>query len=104
MFLKSWNFLQMIFGWEQSEKQQHYKKLKQIRYFNIINIAECWWTSESSVIIQSWSTQFPVATFSQIALFGSWAFAMSLRCEKWSVICEYQCFFLFDIQQWPVLS
>ena len=23
------------------EKQQHYKKLKQIRHFNIINIAEC---------------------------------------------------------------
>ena len=23
------------------EKQQHYKKLKQTRYFNIINIAEC---------------------------------------------------------------
>ena len=22
-------------------KQQHYKKFKQIRYFNIINIAEC---------------------------------------------------------------
>ena len=22
-------------------KQQHYKKLKQIRYFNVINIAEC---------------------------------------------------------------
>ena len=22
-------------------KQQHYKKLKQIRYFNIINIAKC---------------------------------------------------------------
>ena len=24
-------------------KQQHYKKLKQIRYFNIINTAEFWW-------------------------------------------------------------
>ena len=89
-------------------KQQHYKKFKQTRYLNIINIVECWckigFTSEGFVINQSWSTQFPVATFSQIALFGSWAFAMSLRCEKWSVICEYQCFFLFDIQQWPVLS
>ena len=26
---------------EMGVKQQHYKKLKQIRYFNIINIAEC---------------------------------------------------------------
>ena len=24
-------------------KQQHYKRLKQIRYFNIIDIAECLW-------------------------------------------------------------
>ena len=57
-------------------KQQHYKELKQIRYFNIINTAECWCeigcTSEDSVIHQSWSTRFPMATFSQLALFGSW--------------------------------
>ena len=32
------------------EKQQYYKKLKHIKYFNIINIAGCWCTSESSVI------------------------------------------------------
>ena len=35
-------------------KQQHYKKLKQIRYFNIINIVECWYeigcTADGSVI------------------------------------------------------
>ena len=30
MFSKSRNFLQMVFGWQQREKQQHYKKLKQI--------------------------------------------------------------------------
>ena len=56
-------------------KKQHYKKLKQISYFNIINIAECWcktsFTSEGSVITQSWSTQFPVATFFQMDPFGS---------------------------------
>ena len=38
-------------------KQQHYKKLKQIRYCNIINIAECCCeigsTSEGSVINQN---------------------------------------------------
>ena len=40
-------------------KQQHYNKLKQIRYFNVINIAKCWCeigcifcTSEGSVINQ----------------------------------------------------
>ena len=32
-------------------KQQHNNKLKQISYFNIINIAEC--TSEGSAINQS---------------------------------------------------
>ena len=85
MFSKSCNFLQMIFGWEQSEEQQHYKNLKQIRYFTILNIAECWCTSEDSVIIQSWSTQFPVATFSQRALFGSCATCILLcLCDAWN--------------------
>ena len=44
-------------------KRQHYKRLIQIKYFNIISIAECCCefgcTSEGSVINQSWSTQFP---------------------------------------------
>ena len=39
------------------EKQQHYNKFKQIRYFNIINIAECLCeigcTSDGSAINQS---------------------------------------------------
>ena len=59
-------------------KQKHYNKLKQIWYFNVIDIAECWCeigctlcTSEGSVINQSWSMQFPIATFSQTALFDS---------------------------------
>ena len=38
-------------------KQYHYKKLKQIRHFNIINIAECSYeigcTAEGSVINQN---------------------------------------------------
>ena len=50
--------------WIKGGKQQHYQKLKQIRYFSIINIAECYCTSKGSVINQSWSMQFPVATFS----------------------------------------
>ena len=68
-------------------KQQLYKKLKQIRYFNFINIAECWWkidcTSEGSVINQSWSTQFPVATFCQMALLGSWTTCYVSATCKW---------------------
>ena len=85
------------------EKQQRYKKLKHIRCFNIINIAECWWeigcTSDGSVINQCWSMHYPVGTFSQMALFGLWAACyVSRTCEK--VICKCQCFSLFDIQQW----
>ena len=52
------------------------EKLKQIRYFDIINIAECLCEigciSEGSVINQSWSKQVPVAAFSQMALLGPW--------------------------------
>ena len=68
-------------------KQQHYKKLKQIGYSNIINIAECWreidCASEASVINQNSSTQFPVATFPQMVLFGSRTTCyISAMCEK----------------------
>ena len=68
-------------------KQQHYKKLKQIRYFNIVNIAECLCeigcTSEGSVINQSWSTHLLVDTFFQMALFVSWTtWCVSATCEK----------------------
>ena len=54
------------------KKQQNYKKLKKIWYFNIINIAECRCevgsTSEVSVINQSSSTQLLVAIFFQMAV------------------------------------
>ena len=89
-------------------KQQNYKKLKQIRYFNIANIAECWCgiscTSEGSVINQSWSTHFLVDTFFQMALFVSWTTYMSLRRVKKLAICEWQCFCLFDTQKWSASS
>ena len=68
------------------EKQQHYNNRKQIRYFNIINISECWCEIvcifEDSVINQSSSTQFLVATFSQMVLFDSWAI--------WYVFATYE--------------
>ena len=51
-------------------------------------------TSKSSVINQSWSTQSP--------LHGQ--LVVSLRHAKRLVICKFQSFCLFDIQQWLVLS
>ena len=63
-------------GENKEKKQQHYKKYKQIIYFNIINLPEYWCEIscglKGSVINQNWSTQFLVAKFSQIALFDSW--------------------------------
>ena len=61
-------FCKWLSGKNKGKKQQRYKKLKQIWYFNVINIAECWYkigcTSKGSVINQSSSTQLPVTTFS----------------------------------------
>ena len=99
----------MIFGWEQGEewgKHQHYNKLKQIRYLNVINIAECWCeigctlcTYEGSVIKQSWSTQFPVATFSQMALLDLWTtWCVSATCEKVGLLSPSLKFPLKEIQ------
>ena len=92
-------------------KQQHCKKLKQIRYFNITNITEYWCeigcTSEGSIINRSWITQYLLAIFSQRfpnsqMVYGQ--LAMSLRCMKRLVLYKCQCFCLFDVQQWSVLS
>ena len=60
----------MIFGWDQRLKNN-----------NITRNSSC--TSKGSVINQRWSTQFPFATFSHIALFGSWTTCfVSATCEK----------------------
>ena len=76
-------FWKWFSGENKEEKQQHYMTLKQIRYFNVINIVECWCNTEGSVMIQSWSTQFPTATFSQMALYDSWTMSyVSAMCEK----------------------
>ena len=102
--LSATDFLVRIKG----AKQKHFKKIKQIRYFNIINIALCWWeidcTFEGSVINQSWSSHFPVATFSQMALFRSWPTCHISTISEGVFICKCQCFCLFNIQQWSVLS
>ena len=88
-------------------KQQHYNKCKQIRYFNIINISECWWeitcSSEGKVEVHN----FSLLHFSRWLCLIHGQLAMSLRRVKEvcnMVICKCQCFYLFDIQVWSVLS
>ena len=89
-------------------KPQHYMKLKQIRYFDIINIAECWCkidsTFEGSVISQVEVGNIALLHFSKWLCLVHGQLAMSLRHVKRSVICKCQCFCLFIIQQWSVLS
>ena len=96
------------------EKQQHYKKLKQIRYFNIFNIINILIMlsddAKSAVLLKVLSlTKVEVLNFSLLQ-FPAWLclvhgqLAMSLRRAKMSVIYKFQCFCLFYIQKWSVLS
>ena len=66
--------------------------------------------AKSTVILRVSSlTKVPVRNF-RLLHFPKWLclihgeLAMTLRRVKKSVICKYQCFCLFDIQQWSVLS
>ena len=82
-------------------KQQHYKKRKQIRYFNTVNIAE-WWCESAVVLkvpslVDMRSTQFLVATFLQLALLIHGQLSVSLRRVERSVICKCQLFCYSDI-------
>ena len=99
-------FCKWFSGKNKGEKQQHYKKLKQISYFNFINIAECWCeigcTSEGLTKVQV--RNFPLLHFPRWLCLVHGKLAMSLWRVKRSVICKCQCFCLFDIQQWSVLS
>ena len=65
-------FCKWFSGKNKGKKQQNYKKLKKIWYFNVINIAECWCevgsTSEVSVINESSSMQLLVALFFQMVV------------------------------------
>ena len=93
MFSQSCNFLEVYVSTrsdflvrKNSGKQQHYHKRKHNRYFNIIKIVECWrkigCISEVSVINQSSSTQFLVATFSQMA--SVWFMGnLTCICDMW---------------------
>ena len=95
-------------------KQHYYKKYKRIRYlniFNIINILTLLSADAKSVILLRVLplTKVEVPNF-LLLHFPRWfclvngQLAMSLRRVKRSVICKFQCFCLFDIQQWSVLS
>ena len=55
--------------------------------------------SERSIVNQSSSTQFLVATFSPIALFDPLTTTMPLRHVKMLVICKSQCVCPSDIQK-----
>ena len=83
----------MIFGRKQGQENKHYNKRKQIRYFNIINIAERWCeigcTSKTSITNPKL----------KYAVSSSYIF---LDDSTWLYKC--QCFCLFDIQKWSVLS
>ena len=89
-------------------KQQYYKKRKQIKYFNIINIAK-WWC-ESAVLLRFPSLtkvevgNFPLLHFPRWLCLVREQLDMSLRHVEKSVQCKYQCFCHFDIQKWSVLS
>ena len=71
-------FCKWFSGKNKGEKQQHYKKLKQISYFNFINIAECWCeigcTSEGLTKVQV--RNFPLLHFPD----GSAWFMDNLLC------------------------
>ena len=89
-------------------KQCYYKKRKQIRYlntFNIINILTLLSAdAKSAILLRVPSlTKVQVRNF-PLLLFPRWFclvnrhFALSLRHVKRSVICKFQCLWLFDIQ------
>ena len=95
-------------------KQHYYKKGKQIGYltiFNIINILTFLSTDGQSALLLRVPSlpKIEVRNFS-LLYFPRWfcvvygQLAMSPRRVKKSVICKFQCFYLFDIQQWSVLS
>ena len=73
-------------------KQQHYKKLKKIRYFNIINIAGGWWGSQSTTKVQVHN--FPLLHFPKWLCLVHAQLAIFLRCVKRLVICKCKCLFL----------
>ena len=78
-------------------KNHYYKKYKQIIYLNIFNI----------IIILTWLSadaksaillRVPSSTKVQVCNFSL------LHFPRWLCLVKFQCFCLFDIQHWSVLS
>ena len=92
-------------------KEHYYNKRKQIRHINVFNIINILilLSADAKLAVLLWvpSTQvrnLPLLHFPRWFCFVNVLFAMSLRSVKRSVICKFQCFCLFNIQQWSILS
>ena len=94
-------------------KQQYFKQHKQIRYniFSIINILTLLSADAKSDILvrvpsltKAEVRNFPLIHFPRWFCLVNGQLFMSLQRVKRSVIRKIQCFCLFDIQQWSVLS
>ena len=73
----------LFLGENKGKKTRTLQETQADQIFHIINIGNFRCTSEGFLINQSWSMQFPVATFSKLAVFGSWTtFYVSARYEK----------------------
>ena len=101
IFSKSCNFLQMIFGWEQREANNIIARNSSASDI-LTYIADCWCkiscTNEGSVINQSCSTQFPVATFPRWLCLVHGQLAISPRRVKRSFIrkCQFSLSSIFN--------
>ena len=95
-------------------KQHHYKKRNQIRdlkIFNIINILTLLSADAKSATLLRARTltkvkvrNLPLLDFVRRVCLVNGQLVTSLGLVKRSVICEFQCFCLFNIQHWSVLS
>ena len=92
-------FLQIIFDWEQREENNNStKNSSRSAILTLITLLRVDELVRGSVVNQSWSTQFLVATFSQMALFGSWTTCYdSATCKKVSVATSLFSIFIHQI-------
>ena len=99
-------FCKSFLGKNKGKKQQHYKKVKHmLTLLTLLSV-----NAKSTVLLKVLSlTKVQVHNF-PLLYFPKWLYlvyrqlAMSPRHVKRSVIYKGQCFCLFDIQQWSVLS
>ena len=97
----------MIFGWEQRGIIRDASR-SDLNIFNIIYILTLPSADAKSAIFLTVSSLTKVEVrrcyIFPDGFVWSMELAMSLEHVKSSVICKFQCFCLFDIQQWFVLS